>query len=62
MTLFNEYQDYRVMAECGQDFEGLMPKVIDKIGGVGGEGADVSLYAQGEGVTPMEVVDVEKVL
>ena len=56
---YREYQDYRVMAECGQEFEGLMPKLIEKLGGIGGNGKDVSLFAQGVGVTPMEVVDVD---
>ena len=57
--MLHEIDDYRIMAECGQAFEGLMPKAIDKLGGIGGNGKQVSLFAQGVGASPIETVDVD---
>lgn len=57
--------DYRIMAECGQDFEPLMPAVIEKIGEVGAakEGAvELSVFDQGLGVSPEATADVAGLL
>ena len=46
----------------GIEFEGLMPKAIDKIGGVGHSDENVSFFGfEARGMDSLEVVDVEKV-
>lgn len=46
----------------GVEFEGLMPKAIDKIGGVGHSDENVRFFGfEARGMDSLEVVDVEKV-
>ena len=45
----------------GVEFEGLMPKAIDKIGGVGHSDENVPFFGfEALGMDSLEVVDVEK--